>query len=104
MIPSAGRIVHYTLSEQDAEAINQRRADSRDSQIASTRSGAVVHSGNAVTSGDVFPLVITRVWADEPTEDTAINGQVLLDGNDTLWVTSVQQGDGARHWREPARV
>ena len=26
-IPTVGRIVHYTLSESDAEAINRRRDD-----------------------------------------------------------------------------
>ena len=106
MIPSPGRIVHYTLTEQDAEQINRRRQHAnlhmKEHQEAST--GVMVHAGNAVTAGDVYPLVITRVWADDPTPETAVNGQVLLDGNDHLWVTSVQQGDGERQWREPARV
>jgi hypothetical protein len=39
----------------------------------------------------VYPLVITRVWSDNPAETTCVNGQVLLDGNDNLWVTSRSQ-------------
>jgi len=46
--------------------------------------------------------VITRVWGQ--TEGSAVNGQVLLDGDDTLWVTSVTQGPDARQWRPFARV
>jgi hypothetical protein len=99
--PSIGRIVHYTLSEQDAEAINRLHGgpDHR-------RDNTHGHVGNSVRAGDVFPLVITRVWAsaEQVTEHTAVNGQVLLDGNDTLWVTSVSQGEGPRQWFVPPRV
>lgn len=106
MTPSPGRIVQYTLSAQDVAQINQRRSDARarNAWHNALRSGAVVHSGNDVTAGDNYPLIITRVWSDTPTEETCVNGQVLLDGNDTLWVTSVQQGDGDRHFREFPRV
>lgn len=102
MIPTPGRIVQYTLSEQDALSINKRRKDAHTSGIAATESGAVVHFGNGVSAGDTYPMVIVRCWGS--TEESSINGQVLLDGNDTLWVTSVSQGDGERHWREFPRV
>lgn len=88
-LPSIGRIVHYTLSEQDAGRINARRL-------------ADPTSGNRVAVGDVFPMTITRVWGDQPT--SAVNGQVLLDGSDVLWVTSVSLGRGARHFVWPPRV
>lgn len=104
MIPSVGRIVHYRLSEHDALAITQRRDDARRSRIAHDKTGAVVHVGNPVKAGDVYPMLITRIWAEEPTETTAVQGQVFLDGNDNLWVTSVQQGDGERQWSAPPRV
>lgn len=105
MIPSVGRIVHYTLSESDAIQINRRRADaSRNMRThQEQKTGAVVHVGNNVAAGDVYPMVITRVWGD-PSEFTAVNGTVFLDGNDTLWATSVDQGIGPRHWVEPPRV
>lgn len=108
MIPTPGRIVEYTLSEQDAAEIERRRQDARAALDwhRENKTGAVVHTGNPTQVGATYPLLITRVWADpdQRTEATAVNGQVMLDGNDTLWVTSVQQGDGERHWREYPRV
>lgn len=89
MIPTPGRIVAYTLTEQDAGQINKRRWDAHLSKIASEESGVVVHHGNVVAEGDVYPMIITRAWY--ATEDSPVNGQVLLDGNDTLWVTSRNQ-------------
>ena len=101
MIPSIGRIVHYTLSAQDAEQVNRRRDDARRNtrQITEAQAGYVAHVGNDVRAGDVYPLVITRTWGSTP--ESAVNGQVLLDGNDLLWVTSVQQGEGERTWWSP---
>lgn len=109
-IPTLGRIVHYTLSESDAEAINRRRADRlayqanpyNDPRIAQKPTGFQVHTGNPVAAGDVFPMVIVRVWGTRP--DSVVNGKVLLDGNDDLWVTSVGHGDGERRWIWPPRV
>lgn len=104
MIPTIGRIVHYTLCEQDAEAINRRRADAARNLAAHREraDGSIVHSGNPVKAGDVYPLVITRVWDDTP--ESAVNGQVLLDGNDTFWATSVSHGEGERHFQWPTRA
>jgi len=101
MKPSIGRIVHYTLSEQDADAINRRRTDATHTRAAAQTSGFQVHVGNSVQAGDVYPLVITRVWGN--TETSAVNGQVLLDGNDTYWATSVSVGEGPRHFAWPTR-
>lgn len=101
MNPTIGRIVHYRLSDQDAAQINKRRADAS-AHMAEHRensNGVVVHVGNSVQAGDVYPLVITRTWGG-----SAVNGQVLLDGSDTLWVTSVTEGEGLRNWSWPPRV
>ncbi|WP_100813025.1 hypothetical protein [Microbacterium lacus] len=107
-IPSIGRIVHYTLSESDAEAINRRRDDA----VAAAHNprhadrqkpmGEQVHFGNPVREGDVFPMIIVRVWGT--TAESVVNGQVLLDGNDSLWVTSVGVGEGPRRFVWPPRV
>ncbi len=104
MIPSQGRIVAYILSEADAIEINRRRADAaaKLDWHRENKTGAVVHSGNPVTAGDTYPMVITKVWG--PSEGSAVNGQLLLDGNDTLWVTSRTQGVGEYHWTEFPRV
>jgi hypothetical protein len=88
VIPTAGRIVHYTLTAQDAEAINARR-----------EAGA---KGNAAHEGDVLPMLIIRVWGDQP--QSSVNGQVFADGDFSLWVTSVAVGEGPRHWAWPARA
>jgi hypothetical protein len=107
MIPSVGRIVHYTLNEQDAEAINRRRSHARAHmpEHQANSNGVQVHVGNAVSAGEVYPLVITKVCSHHaPTEGTAVNGQVLLDGNDLYWATSVDEGEGQGHWAVPPRV
>jgi hypothetical protein len=99
--PTICRIVKYTLSYQDADSINRRRA-AADRAMQSHRDrddGSHVHVGNKVEAGDVYPLIITRVWQNTP--NGSVNGQVLLDGNDTLWVTSVSRGEGERTWAWP---
>jgi len=104
MAHAIGRIVRYTLTEGDAQAINKRRADTQ-AHLAEHRdasTGVQVHVGNAAHAGDVFPMLITRVWGD--TSEASVNGQVFLDGNDSLWVTSVAEGDGERKFKYPERV
>lgn len=103
MKPTIGRIVMYRLSGQDANAINARRGDARD-KLAwhhAIRSGAQVHVGNDVKEGDVYPLIITRVWGDS--DNSAFNGQLMLDGNDLFWVTSTSFGEKNRECFWPQR-
>lgn len=102
--PGVCRIVQYTLSEQDAEQINRRRDAARAhlTEHQQRNDGSAIHFGNHVSAGEVYPLVITRVWGETPT--SAVNGQVLLDGNDTLWATSVTCGEGERHFQWPERT
>ena len=104
MIPTPGRIVEYTLNAQDAEAINRRRADAAQNltKHREDADGSVIHVGNSVSAGDTYPLVIVRCWGQ--TEQSSVNGQLLLDGNDSYWVTSAGQGDGERQWRQYPRV
>lgn len=85
MILSIGRIVLYCLTEKDAESINKRREDSELSNIAIQDSGYIVHTGSKVKSATYYPMIITKI---DPVHKS-INGQVILDGNDTLWVTNV---------------
>lgn len=101
MIPTQGRIVEYTLSEQDAEQINFRRVNAR-RKMGAGDTGFIQHCGNDVRPGDTFPLIITQVWGI--TEESTVNGQVMLDGNDVHWVTSVTQGHGERTFRPFPRV
>lgn len=94
--PSIGRIVHYKLSEQDAAEINRRRLVPYPNG-----KGSQVHVGNPAAMGQVYPALIVRTWGDTP--ESAVQLQVFLDGNDTLWATSVQCGDGPRTYAWPTR-
>lgn len=104
-IPTIGRIVHYRLSSDDADAINRRRTDGASiaqrmkAEPAQWPAGAQAHIGTGVHAGDTFPMLITRVWGDNPS--SAVNGQCYLDGNDVLWVTSACVGDGPRTFSWP---
>ncbi len=125
-IPTIGRIVQYRLSADDAAQINRRRTNGHsiaermklvsrdgtslvpsqkdDDQYGAVRAwpaGAQAHIGNDAKEGQTFPMLITRVWGDTPT--CAVNGQVFLDGNDVLWVTSVSVGEGPRTFSWPTR-
>lgn len=102
-----GRIVHYRLSVDDADAINRRRTSGQsiaERMLARPRvwhTGAQAHIGNFASVGDVFPMMITKTWGDDPRN--AVNGQVFLDGNDVLWATSVHVGDGPRTFSWPVK-
>lgn len=101
MKPSIGRTVHYRLTKDQCEQIRKRRRDAARKAAGQAESGYVVHTGNDSDPGDVVPLVIVRTWGGP---DELVNGQAMLDGNDTLWVTSArysEAGDnGAWSWPE----
>lgn len=103
--PAVGRIVLYTLSQFDADAINKRRSDfhaftqtlaSKPQPGHRGATGHVAHVGNDVTAGTVCAAVIVQVWGGP-----AANLQVLLDGSDTYWATSRTEGTGQGRWIWP---
>ncbi|MEO3868202.1 hypothetical protein ABGB18_05155 [Nonomuraea sp. B12E4] len=98
--PSIGRIVHYRLTDEDADAINRRRDDyeafqrgrnpARPGQLG--WDGHVAHVGNRAMAGDTFPaMVVCMSGAGH------VNLQVQLDGNDTHWVHRPGRGRPARN-------
>ncbi len=103
MTPTLGRIVIYTLSEEDVKQINRRRTNGASiaARISDDRwpLGAQAHIGNDVKEGQEFPMIVACV-----NSESNVNGQVFLDGNDQLWVTSAIQGTGPRTWIWPPRV
>lgn len=120
-IPTMGRIVHYMLSAFDVEQIMRRRTTSvsiadrmkleldrlnheRDEgvQAFAWPAGAQAHIGNPVVEGDVFPMLITRTWGSTP--ESAVNGQVFLDGCDVFWATSRSVGDVPGTFSWPVRT
>ena len=77
--PSVGDMVIYKLKASEVMRINARRSDAQNA-----------HVGNTVRAIEEFPMLIVRTW-----ENGMVNGQVFLDGNDTLWVASVTEGTEA---------
>ena len=123
--PTTGRIVQYTLTEEDATQINRRRTsgDSIAKRIKNNGAeigtcvnfpdqwpiGAQAHIGNHASVGDVVPLLIVRVWPDEfGTGNPGVNGQAFLDGNDSIWITSagesLEKATAPGKWNWPLRV
>jgi len=110
MKPTIGRIVHYKLNAADAQAINKRRADAKAFQRATDpaaepgmpgATGHQLHVGNEAEAGQVYPATVVRVFHPET---TTANLQVTLDGTDTYWATSRQEGDGEGAWAWPPRA
>lgn len=105
MKPSVGRIVLLVLTAAIAEQINRRRTTGESIAdripFGAWHPGTQAHVGNEAHEGDIVPVVVVRVW-----DNDRINGQALLDGNDTFWVTSADPSEepkaGCWHW--PPRV
>lgn len=104
MQPTIGRIVHYKVTSEQAQAINKRRGDYRAGAKTEWINGAQAHVGNHVSEGDVYPLIIVRVWPNEFGDKPGVNGQLILDGNDTYWVTSRGEGVENGQWSWPVKA
>jgi len=112
--PSICRFLIFKITAEQAEQINRRRATNtsiseriRINNPDSTHwpIGAQAHIGNVASEGDEYPLLVVRVWPNEFADGRpGVNGQVFLDGNDTLWVTSVGEGTENGTWHWPPRV
>lgn len=99
--PTIGRIVHYKLDPLDVEHISRRRVANA-IEAAAWPAGAQAHVGNPVKVGQVIPMIVTSVWPDEYGPGIyGVNGQCLLDGNDSFWVTSKQNGTDPGMWSWP---
>jgi hypothetical protein len=92
MIPTTGRIVHYTLGPSDVDTIKRNRSVA----------GTGIAMGNEPHEGDILPMLIVKPWGE--IEGVSANGQVFLDGNDTYWATSRGEGEGPGYWAVPPRV
>lgn len=98
-----GAVVHYVLNQEDVNAINRRRP------LSGTASGVPLfaqhHTGNPVSVGEHVAMMVVAIWRNEFGEGKhGVNGQCMLDGNDSLWVTSVGFAfpslPGTWHWME----
>ncbi|MET9396301.1 hypothetical protein [Kitasatospora sp. NPDC002965] len=98
-LPTAGRIVHYTLTQSDADTVNRRRAGRavRDRIDVDTL-------GNRAAAGDVYPATIIRVWPGATARSLPMcNLQIHLDGVDAHWATSRVEGTDPGTWAWPPR-
>ena len=96
-----GLMVLYRLTQANANNTNMRREDAANNieKMRAERPGFQAHVGNPVGEGERVPMTITRI--DVPTDYaslTRVNGQAFLDGNDSLWVTGVAEGDQPGEW------
>lgn len=75
MNPTIGRVVIYTPTKAENEAWEK---------------------SSTANTAEKLPATIVAVWGE-----TCINAQVILDGEGTVWKTSIQQGDGEGQWNWP---
>lgn len=105
LTPTLGRIVLLVLTASQAAEINRRRTTGSEIhhklEAGTWPAGAQAHIGNVVNAGDTYPAIVVRCWTDD-----MVNLQVLLDGNDTYWATSVHESHqpNAGFWHWPPRV
>jgi hypothetical protein len=96
-----GKIVIFRLTEEQKAQIGERRRTEQ--WISGLRHGTKVFEGNPPEIADEVPFVIVRVWPNEFGQGIAgVNGQALLDGNDSYWVKCAKEGPdpGMWHWPE----
>lgn len=74
MVPTIGRVVIYTTTEEDKEDMLK---DGDNAQ-------------------DKLPAIIVAVWGAD-----CVNLKVLCDGVQNMWVTSATRGNGEREWDFP---
>ena len=84
VLPKLGAIVFYRVSEWDAGRANKRRVEAAQS-----------HEGNMLRPGDRLPLLVTKV------SEKKFNGQLFLDGNDSLFIEYTKFGDNDGDCIEP---
>lgn len=83
-----GQRVLYTVTTEEAGAITLRR---------DIEEVAVGRRGNHVHAGQQYPADVVAVF-----DSQHANLQVHLDGNDSLWTTSRQWGEGEGTCQETA--
>lgn len=92
MSPAVGAVLFYKLKMEDVVGINGRRSSGQ-----GVPGGVQAHVGNEVALGDTVPLFVLHAAAD-PQGIVRVNGQALLDGNDSLWVTQASEGTEPGQW------
>lgn len=84
-----GRLVHYQLTESDVTEIYNLRQD------------AIGCRANPHEVGQVLPALVVKEWSPN-----SLDLQVFVDGNFTLWRTSIARseiGQEFGRWAPPQR-
>jgi len=96
-----GEIIHYRVTGEEAVTRNDRRLGMNLAPPGNhyepgpgTGNFAIVQHrvGSPLSAGDRVPLIVVKVSGDR------VNGQAILDGNDSLWVEGVTEGDEPGQW------
>lgn len=99
-----GRTVLYRLDSMDVDAIRKSRATA----VAASEFGGFMRPVEvSETEGCDRPMVVVAcnpVVRGPGVAPMSVNGQVFLDGPDTLWVRGVTEGSGLAEWRWPEMV
>jgi hypothetical protein len=89
--PTIGRTVLYSLTKSDVSRIERLRIE--------------VSRMNPHAEGQKVPLTVVLVWPNEYGDGVpGVNGQAILDGEGTLWVTSAKEGTEPGQWSWPEIV
>ncbi len=81
-----GDTVLYHLSQIEADNVN--RVFMRHTIV-----GLGLPQGGGHEAGQSLPMIVTKV-----NDDGTLNGQVLLDGNCSIWAINAAEGDGEGCW------
>lgn len=94
MTAQIGMVVQYMLSEDDVKEIQRRRTTGPEIlariKLNKWPLGAQAHVGDEVKTGDTLPMVITKILSQGGVY-SVVNGRVILDGSDELWVRERMQ-------------
>lgn len=88
--PTIGRIVLYTLSQEDADRINVRRVYGPKGE-----DGSALEEGGSMQAGVQYPAIITSVG------DRVVNLHVFADGNHGVWIKDAAEGTTGGSWAWP---
>lgn len=86
-----GDTVLYALSAADVTNFLADRADDgfadRIARVRPGKTTGLTKQGNPMQAGDVLPMVVTKIFPNQyGFGKDGLNGQLLLDGNDSEWI------------------
>jgi hypothetical protein len=93
-----GDIVHYRLTEDQEREVNRRRSDATINlpKVREAKPGFQLHVGCQASADCFYPMIVVAYLQREGA--LLLSGQVLLPGNDQLWVEDVLMGKLPGEW------